>query len=419
MSNDVINQLRTYLDFAAGEAADSMHAATPPVRPVLRWYHRGPVVAAVVALLVLAVFIPTLLLSSNPEPPVASQLSDPLDVGVDRVWPDAGFEGDPDEIAAEFAGQALGWTIVETVSDPDATPDGPVWTTIRHAGSEDLDVLSIPIGDDRRTLIQVGSLGVSIGPADDGQGQLVAIPSVANAESAILHIRFVEPDRVEVILAEQSDLEQGRVEVASNSPIGGIVIVYLHANGDSLTATGGHYGPFEATPTTSTTEPQPTSTTSTTTTTSTTAQPTGSDISLVGVFVDFAKSPSPETFSSLPLADSVALGLGPQIISSVEETHLQDREAWVIDVVEFRAYTGPFSALDLLDSLDQYTVQVGEHAHCAGPPQPPPDGLEKYRRVSVQPSDDSIDSCIAWTTVDFFVGPSGLVEAITMDLWEP
>jgi hypothetical protein len=419
MSNDVISQLRTYLDFAGGEPVDQTLAAAPPVKPVLRWYQRGPVVAAVVALLVLAVGVPALLLSSNTEPPVGSQLPDPLDVGVDRVWPDAGFAGDADMIAAEFAGQALGWTNVETVSDPEATPDGPVWTTIQHAGSEDLDVLSIPIGDGRRALIQVGSPGVFVRLADQGQGQRVVIPHVAEAESAVLHIRFVEPDRVDVIVADRSDLEQGRVEVASISPIGGIVVVYLDANGDSVTATGGHFGPFEAPPSPSATEPQPTSTTSTTTTTSTTVQPTGSDISLVEAFVEFANSPSAETFSSLPLADSLALGLGPQIIRSVDKNHLQDREAWVIDVAEFRAYTGPFSSLDVLGSLDQYTVQVGEHSHCAGPPQPPPDGLEDNRRISVQPSDDSMDSCLMWTTVDFFVGPSGLVEAITMDVWEP
>ena len=419
MPNDVISQLRTYLDFAGGEQPEETFGASPPMKPESRWYRRGPVVAAFVGLLVLAVGVSALWLRSDTEPPVGTQLPDPLDVGVDRIWPDAGFAGDSDEIAAGFARQALGWTNVETVSDPEAVPDGPVWTTIQHAGSEDLDVLSIPIGDGRRTLIQVGSPGVSIRLADQGPGQSVVIPHVAEAESAILHIRFVEPDRVEVIRADGSDLEQGQVEVASDSPIGGIVVVYLEADGDGLTASGGHFGPFEPTPSPSTTEPQQASTTSTTTTPSTTVQPIGTDMLLVGDFVEFAKSPGAETFSNLPLADSVALGLGPQIIRSVDGGQLRDPETWELDVAEFRAYTGPFSSLDLLDSLDQYTVQVGEHSHCAGPPQPPPDGLEDYRRVSVQPSDDSMDSCLEWTTVDFFVTPSGLVEAITMDVWEP
>ena len=148
-------------------------------------------------------------------------------------------------------------------------------------------------------------------------------------------------------------------------------------------------------------------------------QPTETDLSLVDAFVEFANNPDAETFSGLALADSVALGLGPQIIQSVDGAMLHDPEAWVIEIEEFRAYTGPFSSFDVLRSLDEYTVQIGEHPHCAGPPQPPPNGLDNLRRVSVQPLGDSIDSCLGWTTVDLFVDPSGQVEAVTMDLWEP
>jgi hypothetical protein len=126
-----------------------------------------------------------------------------------------------------------------------------------------------------------------------------------------------------------------------------------------------------------------------------------------------------ETFSGLSLADSVALGLGPQIIQTVDRAMLSDPEPWVIEIEEFRAHTGPFSSFDVLRSLDEYTVKIGEHPHCAGPPQPPPNGLKELRRVSVQPLGDSMDSCLDWTTVDLFVDPSGQVEAVTMDLWEP
>lgn len=415
MSNDVISQLRTYLDFAAGESMEETFVVAPSSKPVLRWYRSGPVLAAVAALLVLAVGVPALLLSSNGETPLGSQLLDPLDVGVERVWPDSGFVGSPDEIAAEFARQALGWVDVKTFSDPEGSPDGPVWTTIRHAGSEDLDVLSIPIGEGRRVLMQIGSLVVTGGMAQEEGGQLVDIPRAPDAVSAILHVRFVEPDRVEVVQVDRSDLEQGRVEVGSGSPIGGIVIVYLDANGIGLTATGGHFGPF-APPST---EPQETSTTSTTEPAATSVQPAESDLFLVDAFVGFAKDPGTQTFSGLPLADSVSLGLGPQIVRSVAGESLKDPGAWAIDVAEYRAYTGPFSPLELLRSFDDYIVQVGEHSHCAGPPQPPPNGLDDHRRVSVQPPAESIDSCLMWATVDFFVGQSGQVEAITMDLWEP
>lgn len=418
MSNDVIDQLRSYLDFAAGASTEEAVAVAPSTKPRLRWYQRGPVLAASVALLVLVVGVPALLFGSNGEAPsLGSQLVDPLDVGVERVWPDSGFVGSPDEIASEFAGEALGWVDVETTSDPDASPDGPVWTTIRHSGSEELDVLSIPNGQGRRVLLQVGSLVVTTGIETEKGGQLVGIPQVPDAVSAILHIRFVKPDRVEVVQVDQSDLEEGRVEVSSDSPIGGIVIVYLDTNGIGLTATGRHFGPFEAS-TPSSTTPQETSTTSTTTA-ATTVQPTGEDLAHVDAFLEFAKNPNAETFSNLPLADSVSIGLGPEIVRSVDGENLQEPQAWMIDVPEFRAYTGPFSPLDLLRTLDDYTVHVGEHPHCAGPPQPPPNGLDDLRRVSVQPADESMYSCLDWMTVDFFVDRSGQVEAITLDLWEP
>lgn len=46
MSNDVISQLRTYLDFASGESVEETLAAALSVEPVVRWYRRGPVLAA-------------------------------------------------------------------------------------------------------------------------------------------------------------------------------------------------------------------------------------------------------------------------------------------------------------------------------------------------------------------------------------
>lgn len=242
MSNDVLDQLRTYLDFASGESAEESLVEALSVRPEQRWYQRGPVLAVVVGLLVLVVGAPALLLRFNAGPPL-SELPDPLDVGVERVWPDAGFIGGPDEIAAGFAVEALGWTNVVTVSDPDASPDGPVWTTIQYPGSPDLDVLSVPIGEGRRVLMQVGSPGVT-GPVDEGVGQRIGISRNTGADSAILHIRFVDPDRVEVIRATLSDLEQGRVETPSDSTIGGVVVVYLKG-GAAVTATGGHYGPLD------------------------------------------------------------------------------------------------------------------------------------------------------------------------------
>lgn len=245
MANDVITQLRAYLDYASGETVEETLVAPSQAGHMKHWYQRGPVLAVLAAVLVLAVGVPALLLTSDPGPPAVSELPDPLDVGVERVWPDAGFAGNPDEIAAGFAEQALAWTDVEIVSDPDASPDGPVWTTIRHGDGRDLEVLSVPFGDGLRVLMQVGSPGITVS-RDGGEGQLVPIPRVAESASAVLHIRFVDPDRVEVVPATASELGQGQIQVDSDSPIGGVVAVYFNADGEAVTAVGGHFGPFDA-----------------------------------------------------------------------------------------------------------------------------------------------------------------------------
>lgn len=140
---------------------------------------------------------------------------------------------------------------------------------------------------------------------------------------------------------------------------------------------------------------------------------------LVEAFVQFAREPSDSTFGELPLDDTVDLGLGPTIIKTIGSTELRQPEAWQLDLDLFRAYTGPFSAFDSLNRLDSYETTVGEHPHCASPPVPPAEGYEALDRISVQPRLGPQDSCLMWSTVDFFLLPSGDVAAITLDMWEP
>lgn len=140
---------------------------------------------------------------------------------------------------------------------------------------------------------------------------------------------------------------------------------------------------------------------------------------LIEAFVQFARDPSDDTFGELPLADTVDLGLGPTIIKTIENTELRQPEEWQLDLDLFRASTGPFSAFDSLSRLDGYATTVGEHPHCASPPVPPPDGYEGLDRISVQPRLGPQDSCLMWSTVDFFLLPAGDVAAITLDMWEP
>lgn len=98
----------------------------------------------------------------------------------------------------------------------------------------------------------------------------------------------------------------------------------------------------------------------------------------------------------------------------------------------FRGYTGPFSPLSSIrqhvegDNTNEpmrrsgdLQVSVGDHPHCASPPAPVPPNLESLRRVSVQPADALITTCLDWFSVDLFIGPSGDIKAVTLDLFEP
>lgn len=141
--------------------------------------------------------------------------------------------------------------------------------------------------------------------------------------------------------------------------------------------------------------------------------------SVADLFIAFSVDPSAANFAALPLADSVALGLGPDIAVTIPSTDLADPDAWVIERDEFRAWVGPFSLLDPVGRVAAHDVIEGEHPHCAGPPVPAPDGYADHRRVAIQPASTTIDSCLQWFTFDLFIGEDERVDAITLDLWEP
>ncbi|MEO6318035.1 MAG: hypothetical protein ABIP36_04555 [Acidimicrobiales bacterium] len=139
---------------------------------------------------------------------------------------------------------------------------------------------------------------------------------------------------------------------------------------------------------------------------------------IVRDFLRFAGDPSADAVDRLPLAEEVHLGLGSELQQTRSRTQLADPAAWVIDEAQFRAYSGPFSALDVAAGATSTVVTVGEHPHCASPPVPPPDAVAHLTRVSVQP-DIGNDSCLRWWTVDLYVNETGQIEAVTVDLWEP
>lgn len=147
--------------------------------------------------------------------------------------------------------------------------------------------------------------------------------------------------------------------------------------------------------------------------------PRSDEEKLVDAFVAFAEDPTAERLADLPIGEWVWLGLGSRLYLERAASDLVKPFAWQIEEEMFRAYVGPFSALNALQNLGVYQVAIGEHPHCASAPIPAPDGYEEMFRISVQPADDQIDSCLQWATVDFFVNSEGLVEAITLDVWEP
>lgn len=149
-------------------------------------------------------------------------------------------------------------------------------------------------------------------------------------------------------------------------------------------------------------------------------------------FVAFAVQPSAETAGRLPFAGEVQLGLSRDIRTALDVADAPQASAWVLNAEYFRAHTGPFSALDPIqrhadDARSMsirarggaFAVSVGDHPHCASPPVPAPQGFERHRRVSVQPSESSIDSCLSWFSVDLFLNEEGSIAAVTLDIWEP
>lgn len=153
---------------------------------------------------------------------------------------------------------------------------------------------------------------------------------------------------------------------------------------------------------------------------------------LIRDFIAFAVEPSAKTAAALPFASTVRLGLSRTIEATLVDSDARQAIEWVLEAKYFRAHTGPFSALQLVQrhareaksravrlSGGASQVSVGDHPHCASPPVPAPNGIQGLRRVSVQPSQRSIDSCLSWFTVDLFLNETGNIAAVTLDIWEP
>jgi hypothetical protein len=134
--------------------------------------------------------------------------------------------------------------------------------------------------------------------------------------------------------------------------------------------------------------------------------------------IAFARAPSNSTWTAVPLADSVGLGLGGTLRARRSARDLREPETWLLSLDLFRARAGTSSALQLIASEEgQVRVTHGPHRHCAAPPIPPPPQVADLERVVVQPREP--DGCLDWWTVDAFVDDDGKIRAVTLDLWEP
>lgn len=134
--------------------------------------------------------------------------------------------------------------------------------------------------------------------------------------------------------------------------------------------------------------------------------------------VEFARQPSDETWSRVPFADQVRLGLGQDLVVRRSARALRRREAWEIDVETFRGGTGPFTAFEeLADPREDFVYDEGPYPRCASPPAPAPREVADLRRLSIRPRE--WESCLQWFAVDVFVTNDGEIAAITLDYFEP
>ena len=112
------------------------------------------------------------------------------------------------------------------------------------------------------------------------------------------------------------------------------------------------------------------------------------DVAPLRAMVEFARSPTDATWSAVPFADEVYLGLGSDLRGPRSAAELRDPRSWKLNPRGrlFRAGVGPFSALELLAGQNRpLAFSVGPHRHCVSPPVAPPPEVVSLRRISVQP----------------------------------
>ncbi len=122
----------------------------------------------------------------------------------------------------------------------------------------------------------------------------------------------------------------------------------------------------------------------------------------------------------IPLAAEVAIVLHDAVDRLVPKDELRDPAAWTIDRDRYADFSGPFNPLTTIARGPETEVTLGPHPHCVGDPLDPPQGYEDRLRISIQPAEGTIDSCIAWYAVDLFYDvDAGTIDAVSLALFGP
>ena len=162
-----------------------------------------------------------------------------------------------------------------------------------------------------------------------------------------------------------------------------------------------------------------------------TKQPYGGtpdDVGVTRALVGFAAEPTPERAAAVGFADTVALGLGSQIVAGIPAAELVDPASWELDAELFAGRSGPVSALQVLrddapDPGGNDPLPVGpDYVRCVGPAGPGPASSARVgtsRLLVLQPAPGRTGSCPDWYAVGVHLDTAGQVSAIILDLYEP
>ena len=139
----------------------------------------------------------------------------------------------------------------------------------------------------------------------------------------------------------------------------------------------------------------------------------------VAALVGFATERSAELVASVGFAPPVAIGLGPDLLDSLDEAQLADPSAWLLELDGRWGGAGSISALDLLARpLDALSMEVDRTTSCVGSTfVSVPQQLEGLERVSITPRENA--SCLDWFAVDVYLDDAGRIVAVTVELYEP